>query len=272
MEDASRFTVAQISEMLTANDIPEEVLSRLRNDSRATVARLIDKWQRRKFAEKREFDRVMNLYQYERSLHAKGFKLVAGVDEAGRGPLAGPVAIGAVILPLNCHIPMLNDSKKLSPKQRADLYVSIKKMALAVSVSIISVEEIDSMNIYQATVHGMYQALAGLAPAPDAVLVDAVPLPRLSSYSQSLIGGDAISASIAAASIVAKVERDKIMDELDVLYPTYGFSHHKGYGTAEHLQALQTCGPCPIHRRSFEPIKSWGSKGSEYRQSFGGKN
>lgn len=265
MENVGRLTVAQITEMLTEDDIPEEVLSRLRNDSRVTVTRLIDKWQRRKLAEKKDFARVMNLYRYERSLHAKGFKLVAGVDEAGRGPLAGPVAIGAVILPLNCHIPLLNDSKKLSPKQRDDLYYSIKEIALAVSVSIISVEEIDSMNIYQATVHGMYQALAGLSPAPDAVLIDAVPLPQLASYSQSLIGGDAISASIAAASIIAKVERDKIMDEFDVLYPTYGFSRHKGYATSEHLQALQTYGPCPIHRRSFEPIKSWGSKGSEHR-------
>jgi ribonuclease HII len=265
MENARRLTVAQISEILTADEISENVLAMLKSDSRISVMRLIHQWQQRKLAVRKEFARVMNLYHYERLLRARGLNLVAGVDEAGRGPLAGPVVIGAVILPLNGHIPSLNDSKKLTPKRREELYYRIKERALAVSVSVIGVEEIDSDNIYQATIHGMYQALAGLSPAPDAALIDAVPLPQLTIYSQSLVGGDAISASIAAASIIAKVERDKIMDELDALYPVYGFSRHKGYGTREHFQAIQAYGPCPIHRCSFEPIKSWGNKDHEYR-------
>ena len=196
------------------------------------------------------------LYEYERSFEAEGRTYIAGVDEAGRGPLAGPVVVAAVILPSGLFLPKINDSKKLSPKVRDELYDKIIAQAVAVERAIIDAATIDRVNIYQATVNGMYDAIFGLQPQPSQVLIDAVRLDRLPMPSLPLIKGDAKSASIAAASIIAKVERDRIMNEYDKLYPVYGFAQHKGYGTAQHVEALQKYGPCPIHRRSFEPVKS----------------
>ncbi len=264
--DIARMTVEQVANLLTQNDVPAHIINMLRNDSRLSIIKLLHKWQQKQLANEREKDRVQSLYIHEHSLTGQGYELIAGVDEAGRGPLAGPVVIAAVILPLGCHIPLLNDSKKLSAHQRMELYNAIKNVAIAISHSVIDVTRIDQMNIYQATVTGMYEAIAGLYPLPQAVLIDAVPLHNLSVPSLSLIGGDAISASIAAASIIAKVERDQIMDELDMRFPMYGFTRHKGYGTREHLDALNKYGPCIIHRRSFEPIKSWEAKSNECHQ------
>nr|WP_092067564.1 ribonuclease HII [Dendrosporobacter quercicolus]NSL46655.1 ribonuclease HII [Dendrosporobacter quercicolus DSM 1736]SDL59070.1 RNase HII [Dendrosporobacter quercicolus] len=255
---SNRLTVAQVADLLNRDAVQDSVLAALHDDSRISVVRLLQKWQQRQTAIRQERERVQQLYRYERLLNAKGFQLIAGVDEAGRGPLAGPVVIGAAILPAGCHLTNLNDSKKLSAKQRFELYTEIKRVAVAAACMVMDVAEIDKLNIYQATVKGMYAAIAALNPAPEAVLIDAVPLPGLPFHSQSLIGGDAISASIAAASIIAKVERDRIMEEFDYRFPGYGFARHKGYGTAEHLKAIRQHGPCPIHRRSFEPIKSWG--------------
>ena len=203
----------------------------------------------------RERERLDAMYVYERAAVAAGHTLVAGVDEAGRGPLAGPVAVAAVILPHEAHLPRINDSKKLSAAVREELFAQISDIAISYHVALIDAETIDRMNILQATRMGMYEAIAALTPAPDEVLIDAVQL-KLSMPSQSIIKGDAKSASIAAASILAKVTRDRLMDEYDSTYPNYGFAKHKGYGTREHIEAIRAYGVCPLHRKSFEPIRS----------------
>ncbi|MBC8016796.1 MAG: ribonuclease HII [Sporomusaceae bacterium] len=253
-------TIAEITQLLANNDVSTDSINTLKLDSRVSVGRLLGKWEKRQQNLLLEKQRIHSLYEQERLLESCGYNLIAGIDEAGRGPLAGPVVVGAVILPMGCHLPSINDSKKLSAKQREELYLIIKEVAIDVQHVVIDIETIDHLNIYQATVLGMYRAIQQLSPQPQAVLIDAVPLPDLTMPSVSLIGGDAISASIGAASIIAKVERDHIMLELDKQYPHYGFAKHKGYGTAEHMRALQQYGPCPIHRQSFEPIKSWGKK------------
>ena len=254
---ASRMTIAQISDILKGEALSPQTIEILEKDSRVSVMRLVAKWKADQSKARRETERIETLYEYERNLSNQGYSLIAGIDEAGRGPLAGPVTIGCVILPLGCILPNLNDSKKLTVKQREELYWQIKNKAVASSIEVIDVDIIDRMNIYQATRFGMYSICERMKPQPEAVLVDAVPLPELTVPSKSIIGGDALSASIAAASIIAKVERDRIMDELDKEYPHYGFSQHKGYATVEHLNAIKKYGPCPIHRRTFEPVRSW---------------
>ena len=191
----------------------------------------------------------MMMLQYEIELISKGYKYIAGVDEAGRGPLAGPVVVAAVVMPLDELIDGVNDSKKLSAKKRDTLYELIMQKALRVKTSVISHEIIDDINILNATKRGMKECLDGLEQA-DAALIDAVKL-QVGVPTFSIIHGDALSYSIAAASIVAKVTRDRLMLEYDRLYPQYNFAKHKGYGTAEHIKLLKEYGPCPIHRRSF---------------------
>lgn len=202
----------------------------------------------------------VNLYQYEEQLEDLGIKYIAGVDEVGRGPLAGPVVVAAVILPLNLRIKGINDSKKLSLKKRNELYKIILNEALAVNVSFIDERVIDEINIYEATKKGMLEAISGLKIKPEHVLIDAMPLRELAIPHTSIIHGDALSASIGAASIIAKVTRDEYMDKMDIKYPNYGFKHHKGYCTKEHLEALEKYGPCEIHRKSFAPVKKFYTK------------
>lgn len=202
----------------------------------------------------------VNLYQYEEQLEDLGIKYIAGVDEVGRGPLAGPVVVAAVILPLNLRIKGINDSKKLSLKKRNELYKIILNEALAVNVSFIDECVIDEINIYEATKKGMLEAISGLKIKPEHVLIDAMPLRELAIAHTSIIHGDALSASIGAASIIAKVTRDEYMDKMDIKYPNYGFKHHKGYCTKEHLEALEKYGPCEIHRKSFAPVKKFYTK------------
>lgn len=199
----------------------------------------------------------VNLYQYEEQLEDLGIKYIAGVDEVGRGPLAGPVVVAAVILPLNLRIKGINDSKKLSLKKRNELYKIILNEALAVNVSFIDERVIDEINIYEATKKGMLEAISGLKIKPEHVLIDAMPLRELAIAHTSIIHGDALSASIGAASIIAKVTRDEYMNKMDIKYPNYGFKHHKGYCTKEHLEALEKYGPCEIHRKSFAPVKKF---------------
>lgn len=254
--NTAQMTVAQITALLSQHELSLHTINMLKADARVSVKRLVDRWEARRRENLREHERIALLYEYERQLTTEGYRLVAGIDEAGRGPLAGPVMVAAVILPLDCYLPGLNDSKKLTPAQREKLYHEIKNIAIAVSRCIVSVETIDTVNIYQATIRGMYCAVKELAPTPQAVLIDAVPLPQLVVPSKSIIGGDQVSASIAAASIIAKVERDHLMDELDAQYPMYGFKRHKGYGTQEHMEALAKYGPCPHHRQSFAPVKA----------------
>lgn len=177
--------------------------------------------------------------------------LICGVDEAGRGPLAGPVAAGACILPADHDILYINDSKRLTPKRRDQLFDVIKEEALSWHVSLVDAARIDEINILQATYEAMRKAIAALYPQPDAIVADAVTIPDIQIPQTGIIKGDAKCASIAAASILAKVTRDRLMEEYDAQYPEYGFATHKGYGTKAHIDAIRTYGPCPIHRRTF---------------------
>lgn len=199
------------------------------------------------------------LHAYEHYWGKQGYHAIAGTDEAGRGPLAGPVVAAAVILPVGLDIPYLNDSKKLMPRRREALFEEIMTKARAVAWSQVDETEIDRLNIYAASRLAMIQALSDLKLSFDLVLSDAMPLHDLNVPCVPIIHGDALSASIAAASIIAKVIRDRIMSEFDVEFPQYGFCRHKGYGTSEHLAAIERYGPCRIHRRSFAPIKTWRS-------------
>jgi len=197
--------------------------------------------------------RVEALMFYEKQYASYGN--ICGVDEVGRGPLAGPVVAGAVILPPDCRILYINDSKKLSAKRREELYDEILDKAIAAEIGIVSWERIDEINILQATYEAMRQAISKLKVQPDCLLNDAVVIPNLTLLQVPIIKGDAKSASIAAASIIAKVYRDRLMDEYAEQYPEYGFDSNKGYGTAAHIEAIKKYGPCPIHRRSF--ISKW---------------
>lgn len=199
--------------------------------------------------------RYAALFVFERELRAKGFRLIAGVDEAGRGPLAGPVTAAAVILPEDVHLPGLNDSKLIPARKRAALAERICVLALAWAVGTASVTEIDSINIRQASFLAMRRALDGLPVKPDHIIVDGSAIPGFHLPQTGVIRGDAQIAAVAAASVLAKVVRDKMMEELDVMFPAYGFCRNKGYPTPEHLEALRKFGPTPFHRRSFAPVK-----------------
>ncbi len=197
-----------------------------------------------------ERKRTESMLQFEKEYGAKGYARICGIDEAGRGPLAGPVVAGAVILPRDCRILYLNDSKQLTPKKREELYEVIMREA-DVGIGYASPERIDEINILQATYEAMREAVAGLSVEPDLLLNDAVTIPLLSMRQTPIIKGDAKSASIAAASIVAKVTRDRLMEEYDKVFPEYGFASNKGYGAVAHIEALKKYGPSPIHRRTF---------------------
>jgi ribonuclease HII len=181
--------------------------------------------------------------------------LEAGVDEAGRGPLAGPVVVAAVILPVNYDLDSLNDSKRLSASRRERLVPMIESQAIAFAVEFVDIEELDRVNILQATLNGMQRAVESLVPAPQRALIDGNRAPRLPCEVKTVIGGDRLIASISAASVLAKVYRDRLMLSMHHLYPGYGFDRHKGYPTAHHLDRLKVLGPCPIHRRSFAPVR-----------------
>lgn len=197
----------------------------------------------------KEQERMYELFAYEREYGA--YQAICGIDEVGRGPLAGPVVASAVILPKDCDILYINDSKKLSEKKREMLYDEIMEKAVAVGIGIVGPERIDEINILQATYEAMREAISKLSVQPDLLLNDAVKIPGVTLPQVSIIKGDAKSASIGAASIIAKVTRDRMMVECDSIFPEYGFAANKGYGTAIHIAALKELGPTPIHRRSF---------------------
>lgn len=196
-----------------------------------------------------EYERIEALRQFEKEYDYCNF--ICGIDEAGRGPLAGPVVAGAVILPKDCRILYVNDSKKLSEKRRNELFDIISREAVSVGVGIISSARIDEINILQATYEAMREAIQKLSVTPDILLNDAVTIPGIEIAQVPIIKGDAKSITIGTASIMAKVTRDRMMQEYSLIFPEYGFEKHKGYGTAAHIQALKEYGPCPIHRRSF---------------------
>lgn len=227
----------------------------LKDDTRVGAKRLISKFEKAVQREEKEQRRAESLWKHEKEAEEKGCRSIAGVDEAGRGPLAGPVVAAAVILPPQGFPAGINDSKKLTPAKRDELFDKIRQTALAVGVGQASVAEIDELNIYRAAQLAMERAISALGTKPDYLLTDAMPLPALKAIPQKpLVHGDALSLSIAAASIIAKVTRDRMMGELHRQYPAYGFEGHKGYGTVEHMKALENHGPCPEHRLSFGPV------------------
>lgn len=238
--------IDELEPQLQVNVIDELLL-----DKRSGVKKIGEALIRKQEALEKERQRLINMMKYENGLYSKGLNYIAGVDEAGRGPLAGPVSAAAVILPRDCFIEGLNDSKKVSPKRREELYDEIIDKAIAYNVSIISNEVIDSINILNATKVAMKSAIEALEVVPEFVLVDAVKIPDIQIEQEGIIKGDALSVSIAAASILAKVTRDRLMLEYDKEYPQYGFAMHKGYGTKEHIEAIREYGPSTIHRRSF---------------------
>lgn len=244
-------TISAIRKKLEEASVEERegLLRQYREDSRAGVASVVRKYDREKEKLEAEKARIGAMKAYEKQYAHVGF--VCGIDEAGRGPLAGPVVAGAVILPEDTQILWINDSKKLSAAKREELYDVIKKEAVAVGVGFADHRRIDEINILQATYEAMRQAIRELGVVPQILLNDAVTIPQVEIPQVPIIKGDAKSISIAAASIIAKVTRDRLMMEYDRMYPEYGFASHKGYGAKSHIEAIKRFGPCPIHRNTF---------------------
>ncbi len=199
---------------------------------------------------------MRGLWRVERKLRAEGISPIAGVDEAGRGPLAGPVVAAAVILPPRCRLPGLNDSKALTASARERLFDLIQDKALSIGVAVMDAKTVDRINVLRATHRAMREAILKLEPIPALALVDGRPLPACPVAQRNIVHGDRLCASIAAASIIAKVTRDRIMEDLHARYPEYGFDRHKGYATPGHLECLSALGPCPAHRMTFAPVRS----------------
>lgn len=234
---------------LSENEL-EIFIEKYENDERQGVQKMIFSCRKRMEKAAAEAKRLENMLIYEKKYYDT-CDYICGIDEAGRGPLAGPVVAGAVILPKGLKIPYLNDSKQLSEKKREELYDVIMEQAVSVGVGIVSPERIDEINILQATYEAMREAVGTLSYRPDVLLNDAVIIPELTIPQEKIIKGDAKSLSIAAASVIAKVTRDRMMKAYHELFPEYGFEKHKGYGSKEHIEMIQKIGPCAIHRRSF---------------------
>lgn len=247
--------ISEVKELLLGNPSSEQI-KMLQADERGGVQKLLVAYYKRLEKEAQEKERFTKMLAYESEYYAQGVQYVAGVDEAGRGPLAGSLVIAAVILPRNAFIAGLNDSKQLSAAKRDKLYDEIIAKAVAIEVNIVSVSNIDKYNIYAATQRGMAQVLEHLPVQPQVALIDAMPVTAKNIECVPIVHGDALSASIAAASIIAKVTRDRIMERLDTLFPDYGFAHNKGYGSGAHMQAIAEFGATKWHRRSYEPVKS----------------
>ena len=249
-------TIKEVKERLAMIDeLDHSLFEELIYDARAGVQSAINKRKRELQKQVEEDLRLEKMLAYEKELYAQGIHLIAGVDEVGRGPLAGPVVAAAVILPENCKIPGLNDSKKIPKTKHQAIYQAVLDQALSIGIGVKDNRVIDQVNIYEATKLAMLEAIQELEPQPQHLLIDAMKL-DLPISQTSIIKGDANSLSIAAASIVAKVTRDQMMTAYDQEYPGYDFAQNAGYGTTKHLEGLEKQGVSPIHRRSFEPIKS----------------
>lgn len=241
---------AELAQIAAENDVLlRQFIEIHREDERQGVQKLVLSAKGKIDKLEAERARIEKLKQFEREYAA--YSYICGIDEVGRGPLAGPVVAGAVILPKDCNILYINDSKKLSEKKREELYDIIMEQAVATGIGMIGPERIDEINILQATYEAMRQAIEKLSPQPDLLLNDAVTIPNVDIRQVPIIKGDAKSISIGAASIIAKVTRDRLMEEYDKILPEYGFASNKGYGSAEHIAAIKKYGPSPIHRASF---------------------
>jgi len=245
------YAIGEIKQILneTAVEKLPEIMELFMQDERAGVLKEIQKANNRYQKYKQELERTYAISEYERKYCE--YTYICGIDEVGRGPLAGPVVAGAVILPKDCDILYINDSKKLSEKKREELYEIIMEKAVATGIGYASVERIDEINILQATFEAMRDAISKLQVAPDILLNDAVTIPQITIPQVPIIKGDAKSISIGAASIIAKVTRDRLMVQYDEIFPEYGFASNKGYGSAQHIEAIKKIGPCPIHRKTF---------------------
>ncbi|MBA4544015.1 ribonuclease HII [Thermoactinomyces daqus] len=251
-------TIAEIKAWLKSQEtISGAELEALLQDSRAGVRQLARSCIKEQERREKERARLDAMWKYERECRARGIKWIAGVDEAGRGPLAGPVVAAAVILPADFPVEGLNDSKQLTAKERNVLKQRIEQKAIAIGIGLVDVAYIDRHNILQATYEAMRTAIRQLEPVPEIILADAVTIPSISINQQRIVKGDALSHSIAAASVIAKTTRDEWMIEAARKYPEYGFDQNMGYGTPEHLEALRKWGPTPLHRRSFAPVREW---------------
>lgn len=240
--------VKKIFQAACEDELPKFIME-YSSDERAGVKKIIEMAQKKLDALEKERLRTYELTAYERKY--ADYTYICGIDEVGRGPLAGPVVAGAVILPKDCDILYINDSKKLSEKKREELYEIIMEKAIACAVGYATPERIDEINILQATYEAMREAVEKLSTTPDLLLNDAVTIPKIMIQQIPIIKGDAKSISIGAASIIAKVTRDRLMVEYSKVFPEYGFAEHKGYGSASHIEALRKYGPTPIHRKSF---------------------
>ena len=249
-------TIKEIKELLaTVKELDSPVFLELEKDTRSGVQNEISKRKKHIQVELDENLRLENMLTYEKDLYKQGLTLIAGVDEVGRGPLAGPVVAAAVILPQGCKIKGLNDSKKIPKKKHLEVFQAVQDQALSIGIGIIDNQVIDQVNIYEATKLAMKEAISQLSLQPQHLLIDAMKL-DLPISQTSIIKGDANSLSIAAASIIAKVTRDELMKDYDQQFPGYDFTANAGYGTAKHLEGLTKLGVTPIHRTSFEPVKS----------------
>ena len=251
----STLTIAQMEErLLELQDEDGPFLEMIKTDSRKGVQQVLARYLKKQEQQRLVHEKFLEMNHYEAKLRRQGYQFIVGIDEVGRGPLAGPVVAAAVILPEDFYVLGIDDSKKLSEAKREVFFEEITSKALDFSVGIISAEEIDRINIYEATKRAMLSAVAGLKHTPDFLLIDAMKLDTPYPF-EAIIKGDAKSISIAAASIVAKVTRDRMMKEWAIQYPAYGFAQNMGYGTKEHLDAIQRVGITPYHRKSFAPIK-----------------
>lgn len=233
---------------LKETELPE-FINKYKDDSRAGVITIVKRAEKKYIAYENELKRTYELQAFERKY--SDYQYICGIDEVGRGPLAGPVVAGAVILPKDCDILYINDSKKLTAAKREELAAIIMEKAISAKTALVTSEYIDEVNILQATYEAMRKAIKSLEPSPDLLLNDAVNIPGVDIKQVPIIKGDAKSISIGAASIIAKVTRDAMMVEYDKIYPEYDFASNKGYGSAKHIEALKKYGPCPIHRKTF---------------------
>ena len=249
-------TIKEIQQRLElVTELSDSFLEEVAKDQRSGVQKAVEKRKKAIQAELDEDLRLDQMLRYEKELYQAGYQAIAGIDEVGRGPLAGPVVAAAVVLPKACKIKGLNDSKKIPKKKHQEIYQAVMDKALAIGVGQIDNDIIDQVNIYEATKLAMKEAISQLSPQPEHLLIDAMKL-ELPFPQTAIIKGDANSLSIAAASIVAKVTRDNIMKDYDNQYPGYDFTANAGYGTAKHLEGLEKLGVTPIHRTSFEPVKT----------------
>lgn len=247
-------SITEIKQLLNEKPLNAAFIAQLKDDPRKGVQQLLKRMENQLKKEEELRSQFAQMSIYENRQRQRGLNYIAGTDEAGRGPLAGPVTAAAVILPEDFYLPGLNDSKKLSEKQRDSFALTIKEHAVSWHVAIIEPAEIDRINIFEATKKAMAEAIKQLQPTPDHCLIDAVRVPGLPFPQESIEKGDAKSISIAAASILAKTTRDKIMKDLHEICPQYGFASNMGYGTKAHLESLESMGPTPYHRRSFAPV------------------